>query len=57
MRLFCGVELLVVMQQLSKPLQRVRLSQYIVEPFENFQRFLRLQYPFLIEEQPLVCVS
>ena len=48
---FCGVELVVGAQQPGEGSERVRLSRCEVQAFAEFQRFLRLLHPFLLEDQ------
>ena len=54
---FCGVELVVGAQQPGEGSERVHLSRCAVQAFADFQRFLRLLHPFLVEGRPPVCIG
>ena len=52
---FCGVELVVVVQQRSELLPRSCFFRYFFGPFVGIRCFLHLVYPFFVEvKQPIL---
>ena len=54
---FCVVQLSPGKEQTSKDVQTLGLLNRVPESFVNFQRFLQLLYPFIMESQPSIDLS